>query len=182
MTDEVFPNGNRRQRKIDVAPQRDDPARFSGLLSEAEIEDLRKEAREAVLAEQKKRESDALYYKFLDEERKAHDPKKKQVPVFLQLAGHAQYIMLDGTQYHTNNVYNVTEDVYAVLIEQMNRGWAHEELTEVRETRTRRRFRPPVGIGYGNFMDNRQPRNLTVSTAEFDGALAGMRSVVVPGA
>ena len=168
-----------RGKKLDLAPQRDDPMRFDqDLLTEGEKEALRIKARETVLQEQKDKLADALYGKFLDEERRTHDPKKQTMPILLQLAGHAQYIMLDGKQFHTDQVYHVTTDVAHVLIEQMNRGWAHEELTEVRDNRTRRRWRPPPGIGYGNFMDNRVPRNLRLSTDELAGAVDQMRAVV----
>jgi hypothetical protein len=169
----------RTERKIDVKPQRDDPMRFDqDLLTEEAKEALRKKARETVLQEQRDKLSDALYAKYLDEERRAHDPKKQTVPIMLQLAGHAQYIMLDGKQFHTDQIYHVTPDVAAVLIEQMNRGWAHEELTEVRDHRTRRRWRPPPGIGFGNFMDNRLPRNMTLSTEQLAGAVDQMAAIV----
>lgn len=182
MTDEVFPNGTTRKgrnSRIDVAPQRDDPMRFDqDLLTADEKEALRAKARATIVQEQKDKLRDALYAQFLDEERRTHDPKKATVPILLQLAAHAQYIMLDGRQYHTDQVYHVTSDVAAVLIEQMNRGWAHEELTEVRDYRTRRRGRPPPGIGYGNFMDNRLPRNMQVSTGELVGAVAKMQTMM----
>jgi hypothetical protein len=168
-----------RHKSINVAPQRDDPERFDqDLLSEKEKDALRAKAREAVFEERKDKLASALYTQFLEEERRAADPKKQTVPILLQLAGHAAYIMLDGKQFHTDQIYHVTPDVAHVLIEQMNRGWAHEELTEVRDHRTRRRWRPPPGIGYGNFMDNRLPRNLTLSTDQLAGAVAQMQSIV----
>ena len=188
MSDEVFPNGTPRRGRpprnneptqpVGFEPQRNDPASFDNLLSQAEIEQLRADARAAVLAEQKQRVSDAMFAEFLKEERQAHDPKKKLVPIFLQLAGHAQYIMLDCKQYHTNNVYHVTEDVYAVLVEQMNRGWAHEDETQVVGKNGRRSFRPPPGIGYANFMDQRVPRNIVTSSDGLGGEIAAMQRVV----
>jgi len=166
-------------KKLDLTPQRDDPMRFDqDLLTEGEKEALRAKARETVLQEQKDKYSDALYAEYLGKERKVLDPKKQTVPILLQLAGHAQYIMLDGIQFHTDQIYHVTTDVAHVLIEQMNRGWAHEELTEVRDHRTRRRWRPPPGIGYGNFMDNRLPRNMTLSTDQLGGAVSQMQSMM----
>ena len=162
-----------RSKKLDLTPQVDDPMRFDqDLLTEGEKEALRKKARETVLQEQKDKLSDALYAQYLGEERRTHDPKKQTMPILLQLAGHAQYIMLDGHVYDTDKVHHVTADVAHVLIEQMNRGWAHEELTEVRDHRTRRRWRPPPGIGFGNFMDNRLPRKMVLSTDEMMSASA----------
>src|SRR6266699_95314 len=99
-------------KKLDLTAQKDDPARFDqDLLTEGEKEALRKKAREVVLQEQRDKLSDALYVKFLNEERKQRDPKKQTVPILLQLAPHAAYIMLDGMQYHTDQVYHVTEDI-----------------------------------------------------------------------
>jgi hypothetical protein len=173
------PARTEQQKGVNLARQRDDPMRFDqDLLTEDAKEALRKKARETVLQEQRDKLSDALYAQYLDEERRTHDPKKQTVPIMLQLAGHANYIMLDGKQFHTDNVYHVTPDVAHVLIEQMNRGWAHEELTEVRDHRTRRRWRPPPGIGYGNYMGERSPRDLRMSVDQMDGAIGQMRSIV----
>lgn len=149
------------------------------LLSEAEKEELRAQAREDFLAERKKQQADAVYRDFLEQERRAGDPKFELVPIFLQLPGSALYIMLDGKQYFTDTTYNeVPLPVAAVLIEQMNRMWAHEEITEVRDTRGRRKWRPPAGIGFGNYMDNRQPRNIVTTSAGMDGAIAAMQRTV----
>ncbi|HEX8838252.1 MAG TPA: hypothetical protein VF748_15020 [Candidatus Acidoferrum sp.] len=181
MTDEVFPNGNHRQQsaRVDLAPQRDDPKTLSGAELDAdEIEELRARAREIVAEDQREAKRKAYLQQFLDEERKLHDPKEQLFPVFLQLAPHAAYIMLDGTQYFTNTLYNVTRNKLAVLIEQMNRGWAHEEITEVRDPKRRQRFRPPPGIGFGNFMDNRIPRNLVLSSEQLAGAVSQMHAVM----
>src|SRR5258708_38334041 len=87
-------------------------------------------------------------------------------------------MMVEGKEFHTDKIYHVTPDVAHVLIEQMNRGWAHEELTEVRDHRTRRRWGPPPGIGFGNFMDNRLPRNMTLSTDQLAGAVAQLQGIV----
>ncbi len=168
-----------RGKRLDLAPQRDDPMRFDqDLLTEEAKEALRAKARSVALEEQKNKLSDALYAGYLEEARRSHDPQKQTVPILLQLAGHASYIMLDGKQFHTDKIHHVTPDVAHVLIEQMNRGWAHEELTEVRDHRTRRRWRPPPGIGFGNFMDNRLPRNMTLSTDQLAGAVAQMQGIV----
>jgi hypothetical protein len=83
------------------------------------------------------------------------------VPLYLDLALHSPYIMLDGTQYLNNTLYEVTPNIFRVLSEQMARGWAHEEETEVREARSRRRgHRMPAHVGIGNFVDHRVPRDL----------------------
>ena len=160
------------KKRVDVQRQVDDPASIDYTLSPEEIEAIRKEARDTVAAEIRKQKEKALLEQFLKEERQSHIPAKRLVPVFLQLAGFTNYIMLDGVQYFHNNVYHVESNVAAVLIEQATRSWAHEEMTEVRETKTRRRHHAPIGLGYGNYTGERVPRELVVSSAQMAGSAA----------
>jgi hypothetical protein len=159
----------KRPPQISVQRQQDDPNRWGSVLSDAEKAAIREKARTAVRKEQEEREEAALYAEYLKEERRAADPDEELVPIYLELALHSPYIMLDGTQYMNQTQYHVTAAVFRVLVEQMNRGWAHEMETEVREARTRRRVTPPSYIGYGNFLDNRNPRDLKVSSAQLAG-------------
>lgn len=155
-----------KTKRVDIAPQRDDPDRFDVELSAAEIEAIRAEARESVAKEIRKQKEKALLDKFITEERQAAIPAKRLVPVFLQLAGSTNYIMLDGHQYYHDNVYHVEQAVAAVLLEQMTRSWAHEEITQVSQTKGNRRHRPPIGLGFGNFTGERAPRNAVFNSAQ----------------
>lgn len=149
------------------------------LLSEEEKAELRLQAREEFEKEQKKRAADAFYAQALEAERRAGDPKYETTTVFLQLPGSANYIRLDQKLYYTDTVYHdVPLPVAHVLIEQMNRAWAHEEITEVRDAQSRRRWRPPPGIGFSNFLGTRTPRNLVTSSAGMDGAISQMHRTV----
>lgn len=161
-----------RTQRVDIQRQVDDPASIAYELSAEDIARIRRDARELVAAEIRKQKEKALLDQYLKEERQTHVPAKRLVPVFLQLAGFSNYIMLDGTQYFHNEVYHVEPAVAAVLVEQMTRGWAHEEMTEVRETKSRRRHRPPPGLGYSNFTGERAPRDLTFSSAQMSGVPA----------
>lgn len=171
-------NGKKPSEPFKYEQQTDDPSSFKGLLSEQEKDDIRAQAREQVLKEQKDREKNALLQKYLKEERQELDPKEALVPIIVHLAPHANYIMLDGKQFFTDTVYEVTQPVADVLIEQMNRGWAHEEITQVTDSKGRRRFRPPVGVGFGNFMDNRLPRNVSIGPNTADAAIAAQRGMM----
>lgn len=155
-----------RPKRVNFKRQTD--SRAPTMLSEAEIAAIREKARLAVQASLKDAEEDRLYQRFLDEERASSVPCEMTEPLVLDLAPTMPYIMLDGTQYLSGALYYVTAGVRAVLLEQMSRGWAHEELTQVRDDKGVRR-RPPAHAGYGNFMDNRRARDMTVSA----GALAG---------
>ncbi|SRR5712671_665764 len=162
------PNG--RKGKIDLKKTVDDPLSFEAQLTPEEIEAIREKARSIVRLELAQRQEAALLAQFTAEERKALDPRKQTQPIFLSLAGHSEYIMLDGTQFFHGQTYEVTGDVFMVLTEQMNRGWAHEDETEVRDKRSRQRFRPPLGLNFSNFGDNRRPRDLVMSSEQLAGA------------
>jgi hypothetical protein len=169
--------GKKEPKGLKFERQRD-PS-LDGLLTEEEKVELRLQAREDFDKERKKQAADAFYKQALDDERRAGDPQYERVPVFLQLPGSANYIMLDGKQFFTDTVYNdVPLPVATVLIEQMNRAWAHEEVTEVRDSQSRRRWRPPPGIGYSNFLGQRSPRNIVTSSAGMDGVIAQMQRTI----
>lgn len=88
---------------------------------------LRAKARAAVAQEQREKTEEALYAQFLEEERRALDPKHETKYIVLDLAGHSDRIMLDGTVYFHGVRYGVPLPVFAVLKEVVQRGWDHEE-------------------------------------------------------
>lgn len=139
-------------------------------LTPEEIQAIREKARAKVELELKDREEADLLAQFVEEARRAHDPKEELHPLFLQLAPSQPWIMLDGTQYLDGHTYRVRQAVYDVLVEQMGRGWAHEELTQVRSDSGY--SRRPSHIGTGNFVGQRAPRNLVVSAGALEGSSA----------
>jgi hypothetical protein len=159
-------------RFVQYARQRDSNA--ESLFSPEELAAMRENARLRVENEIKKRAEDQLLSRYMDEERQALIPEEEICEIFLNLAPHSTYIMLDGKQYWHEHVYLVRRAVFQVLSEQMNRGWAHDDQTQVSDSRGRRRHRPPMGIGYDNFAGRVGPwgadRNLVVGAAELAGA------------
>lgn len=155
-----------------------DPAAF-GRLSPEEVEAIRKQARLKVEDELKDAEERQLLAQFMAEERRAHDPKEELHPIYLDLAPSMPWIMLDGTQYLPHTLYHVNSKVYAVLLEQMNRGWAHEEITQVRSESGYSR-RPPSYVGVGNFMGDRSPRGMRISAGAMAGAVGQFQSMMNP--
>lgn len=164
-------NGNgRRPKTLDYKPTRDDPERFKSTLTPEEIAAVREKARETVALEAKKREEDALFKTFLEEEREALLPDEQKFPMVMNLAQHQAYIMLDGTQYLHGHLYYVTAATAQVLAEQTARGWAHEEQTQVQEANGRsRRQRTPDYIGTANYVDRRMPREIVTTAAVLEG-------------
>jgi hypothetical protein len=154
-------------RELKYARQRDD---LSSVLSEKEIEAIREQARLKVRNELKDKQHAQLLDQFVDEERQALIPEEEMCEIFLNLAPHSTYIMLDGKQFHHDNWYRVKRSVFCVLSEQMNRGWAHDEQTQVTDAKGRRRWRPPSGIGFNNFSGRVGPwgedRNLVMGSPE----------------
>lgn len=166
----ILENGrpNRPKQGPDLRKQVDDPKQFLAL-SDAEKEKIREKARLTVLNELKDREEKALYDQFLREERQQTVPEEQLVPIFLNLALHSPYIMLDGVQYLNETLYHVPISVFRTLTEQMSRGWAHEDQTQVSD-RTRGRMPAPLHAGGMNYMDNRRARDLTVSAGVLQGS------------
>ncbi len=137
---------NGRPKRIKVGQAIDQ--RLVDALSQSEIEALQEEARKKVQEERAKDAKAKLLAHFMDEERASHDPAQQKVPIVLALAGHSNYIMLDGKYYYHNTLYRVTPSVYSVLKEQEARGWAHEENAGNPNQKTHRR---PPHIGTANY-------------------------------
>jgi hypothetical protein len=159
-------------------------ANASAELTPEEIAAIREKARLTVLNEIKDRAEKDLLAQFLAEERQQLIPEHELVDVYLNLASHSLYIMLDGKQYLHEHWYRVTKPVFAVLTEQMNRGWAHDDQTQVSDSKGRRRWRPPVGIGFDNFSGRVGPwganRNLVVGSGQLAAGAAGVMKYVGP--
>lgn len=159
-------------RTIDYKPMHSTDA--ASVLSQEDKDSIRARAREKVRDEIKDRATKALLDQYLEEERQLNVPGEELCEIFLDLAPHSQYIMLDGKQYLHHHWYQVKRTVFQVLAEQENRGWAHDEQTQVTDAKGRRRYRPPLGIGFDNFAGRVGPwgnnRNLVVGSAELAGA------------
>lgn len=99
-----------------------DPASLDDVTKDA----LRERARKAVAEEQQQKTADALYLQYLDEERKALDPVYEMKYIQLDMAGHSDRIMLDGTIFFHGITYEVPMPVYLSLREVVQNGWKHE--------------------------------------------------------
>ena len=164
------PPGRKPAKGVQYAPTRDDPAKSAGVLSEAEIAEIRTHAREQVTQEIKDRATSQLLAQFIDEERQVSVPDEEEMEIFLDLAPHSQAIMLDGRQYLHHHAYRVKRGVFQVLVEQITRGWAHDDQTQVVDSKGRRRWRPPLNMGVDNFGSRVGPwganRNLVLSSGQ----------------
>ena len=87
---------------------------------------LRAKARAAVAKEVEEKSAEALYLQYLEEERRALDPQQETKYIQLDMAGHADRIMLDGVVYFHGITYAVPKGKYDTLRDIVARGWEHE--------------------------------------------------------
>jgi len=100
------------------------------LLSPEELAALEKEAVEEATEEHKERIKLRLKTTFKnakrDELRRVAGEEEELRTLLLDLAPHAERVVLDGTVYFHGQTYTVTDAVYRTLIEIVARGWEHE--------------------------------------------------------
>lgn len=97
------------------------------LLSDAEKAALRERALERVAKERKEHAMDAFLEQEIAQARKAHLPAQEIKYISLDMAGHADRIMIDGVVYFHGQTYEVPKCLYDVLAEVVARGWEHED-------------------------------------------------------
>lgn len=97
------------------------------LLSEEVKQQLRIKARERVNQERQEAAMDAFLAKEVALARHAHMPQEELKYISLDMAGHADRIMLDGVIYFHGQTYEVPKRIYDVLREVVGRGWDHED-------------------------------------------------------
>lgn len=110
------------------------PAAYEGVLSAEDIAEIEAEAQKQVTAAQRKKARDELLAKTRAElERQAREAAKRGaakgdlVDVSIDLAPYAAYISLDGERFYHGMTYRVARPVSAVLREQMQRSWQHQD-------------------------------------------------------
>src|SRR5262245_61622862 len=102
------------------------PANMS-LLKPEDTEELRKQARASVLAEMTQAARDEFFQKALAEARAEHVPADQIVSITIDVAPFIPYIALDGVQFFHGYTYQVPRKQFAVIIEQMQRSWLHQD-------------------------------------------------------
>jgi hypothetical protein len=105
------------------------------LLTEEDRIALTKEAERSVLEEQKQDARDKYYADQIKRIRQKKIPAERMFDVEINCAPYVPFIMLDGTQFYNGYTYRVPQGVAAVLREQCQRSWNHQD-----EVDGRRRF------------------------------------------
>jgi len=102
------------------------PADFS-LLTEEERKALREAARESILEEMKQEARDKFYAKERENLRRAQVPADKIVDIEINSAPYVPHFLIDGKPYYNGYTYKVPSRLAAVLYEQMQRSWRHQD-------------------------------------------------------
>ena len=100
------------------------------LLSKEQREALTKEARASVLAEMEQAARDDFFKKEMARVRRDQIPEERLLHVMVDLpfgGRDGSWIMLDGVQYFSGYAYDVPTSAAAVIYEQMQRAWQHQD-------------------------------------------------------
>src|ERR1700722_3943006 len=107
------------------------------LLSKEDKAALREQARKSVLEELTQEARDDFFSRALAEARRASTPADQILDIFIDVAPFVPFIAIDGIQYFHGYTYQVPRNRAAVLYEQMQRSWLHQD-----EIDGRSRFNP----------------------------------------
>lgn len=114
-------------------------------LTSVEKQALYDEALKAIHDELKEKESARLLEEYKKDVRRKLVPSEALEPILVDLAGHANKIVIDGTQYFHGVTYHFTRSQAETIREIIWRTWRHEH-----------------EIGGANGNAYRRPRNLTL--------------------
>jgi len=113
--------------KKDLGPKRVMPAADFSLLAPEDMEALRKEARASILEEMKQAARDKFFENEREKLRREKVPADTLVDIEINSAPYVPYFMLDGKSFYNGYTYKIPSKVAAVLYEQMQRSWRHQD-------------------------------------------------------
>lgn len=130
MTEEIK-RGRGRPRKSEVdkedvatAPQLTEE--LKGLLSAEDVAELEALANDEVLEERKDVARKAFLRDAIKKAKHRHIPAEKLMSIQIDLPGHADRIMIDGTVFLHGGIYEVPQTQYDTLRDIVYRAWQHE--------------------------------------------------------
>lgn len=141
------------------------PANFK-LLSADDKKALREEAAKTVLEELTQEARDEYFKRAIAEVRREHTPRDQIIPVTIDIAPFVPYIAIDGVQYFHGYSYQVPRSRAAVLYEQMQRSWLHQDEIDGRSRFNQYRKPQNAIIGPRNIGQATQGANGTVTMPE----------------
>ncbi len=97
------------------------------LLTDEDRKSLTAEARKHVLDGMRQDARDKYFQTELTKLRSEKLPSEQYVRLSIESAQYVPFFMIDGVQFYNGYTYDVTRKVAAVLMEQMQRSWQHQE-------------------------------------------------------
>jgi hypothetical protein len=97
------------------------------LLSADQKKAIRDEAHRALLAEMEQDARDKFYADELKKLRREKLPAERYITITIDSAPYVPYFMIDGVRFYNGYVYEVPVKQAAVLSEQMQRSWLHQD-------------------------------------------------------
>lgn len=97
------------------------------LLSDADRAAIRKEAQASIISEMEQDARDAYFAEQLAAIRRKQIPAERMVEITMSLAPFLPHLLIDHNQYFDGYTYTVTASCAAVLYEQMQRSWMHQD-------------------------------------------------------
>lgn len=143
-------------------PGRIQPPTDISLLTDEEKKALRESARKSVLEEMKQEARDEYFRQALTAVRRKNTPAAQMIDVFIDIAPFLPCIAIDGVQYFHGYTYSVERTRAAVLYEQMQRSWLHQDEIDGRSRYNPYRKAQNTVIG---------PRNIGQSTTGANGVV-----------
>lgn len=97
------------------------------ILSDEDRAAIRKEAAASIVSEMEQDARDAYFAEQLAKLRRERIPAERLVKVTVNLAPYMPHLLIDNDQYFDSYTYDVEQSRAAVLYEQMQRSWAHQD-------------------------------------------------------
>jgi hypothetical protein len=97
------------------------------LLDEEDRRKLTAEAKAMILKEMQQDARDKYFEQETKRLRREHVPSQQFIRITINSAEYVPCFMLDGDRYYNGYTYDVPRNVAAVLMEQMQRSWQHQE-------------------------------------------------------
>jgi len=122
------------------------------LLSDEDRKAISHEAAASISEEMKQDARDAFFASELAKLRRKQIPAERMVKVTMNLAPYMPHLLIDNDQYFSDYTYDVEQSRAAVLYEQMQRSWAHQDEIDGRSrfNAYRRPQNSVIGPGHAN--------------------------------
>jgi hypothetical protein len=117
-------------RRLTLAKKTHEPRKIpvdKSILSDVDRAEISKQAAASIADEMAQDARDAYFAEQLAKLRRKHIPAERKVEVLIDLAPYAPHLLIDNDQYFHGFTYTVDASRAAVMYEQMQRSWGHQD-------------------------------------------------------